>query len=153
VSEILGLLEVLKGKGGRDDIYKLAQELNMDFGDTLAVIRDAELLGFVTTPGGDVELIELGDQITREKINDRKRTIKAQIAALPVIQKVTDYLREQDEQEVARDEFLEKLVELIPNEDAEETFASVVNWGRYAELFGYNDDEQLFYLDSEVSSN
>ena len=41
---------------------------------------------------------------------------------------------------------LEKLAELLPNEDAENSFGTVVTWGRYSELFGYNDDTQTFYL-------
>jgi len=48
---------------------------------------------------------------------------------------------------VTREEVLDKLAELLPNEDAESSFSTIVNWGRYAELFGYNDDTQTFYLD------
>ena len=55
-SEVMGLVELLKHKGGHADIYKLAQELQLEFGDTLKVIRAAELLGLVNTPGGDVVL-------------------------------------------------------------------------------------------------
>ncbi|MBI3535372.1 MAG: hypothetical protein HY072_07810, partial [Deltaproteobacteria bacterium] len=43
IPEILGLLGLLKSKGGKEDIYKLAAELKMEFGTTLAVIRGAEL--------------------------------------------------------------------------------------------------------------
>jgi hypothetical protein len=28
-------------------------------------------------------------------------------------------------------------------------FAPVVNWGRFAELFGFNKDEDRFYIDQE----
>jgi len=28
-------------------------------------------------------------------------------------------------------------------------FSTVVNWGRFAELFGYNKDEDRFYLDHD----
>ena len=38
---------------------------------------------------------------------------------------------------------------LLPNEKPERQFITLVNWGRYSELFGYNKDEDRFYLDNE----
>ena len=37
----------------------------------------------------------------------------------------------------------------MPNENVEQTFSTLIHWGRYAELYGYNDDEDCFYLDNE----
>jgi len=151
ISEILGLVELLRAKGGREDIYKLARELQMEFGDTLTVIRAAEILGLVHTPGGDVEVEQTGDQIGRAKINDRKGIIHDQLLKLPVFKKLSDFLKEKEDHTASRDEVLEKLAELIPNENAEQTFHTLVQWGRYAELFGYNDDRETFYLDLEAN--
>jgi len=151
ISEILGLVELLRAKGGREDIYKLARELQMEFGDTLTVIRAAELLGLVHTPGGDVEVDKTGDEIGRAKIGDRKGIIHDQLLKLPVFKTLSDFLKQKGDHRASRNEVLEKLAELIPNENAEQTFHTLVQWGRYAELFGYNDDSETFYLDLEVS--
>ncbi len=147
ISEILGLVEVLKSKGGREDIYKLAAELQMEFGETLTVIKAAELLGLVNTPGGDVVIEKLGETISRAKINARKGLIKTQIQKLPVFKKLVQFLNDKEDREATRDQLIEQLAEMIPNENAEQTFSTLVNWGRYAELFGYNDDTETFYLD------
>lgn len=147
ISEILGLVELLKSKGGREDIYKLAAELNMEFGETLTVIRGAELLGLVNTPGGDVVIEQLGDRVTRSRISGRKIIIKEQLEKLPLFRNLVTFLQGKEERQATRDELLEKLAELMPNENVEQTFSTLVNWGRYAELFGYNDDSQSFYLD------
>ncbi len=152
ISEILGLVELLKSKGGREDIYKLAAELKMEFGETLAVIRAAELLGLVNTPGGDVLVEPTGEKITRSKISDRKLIVKEQLQKLSLFRKLSEFLNEKDDHRATRDEVLEKLAELVPNENAEQTFSSLVNWGRYAELYGYNDDSQTFYLDLEENN-
>lgn len=146
-SEILGLIELLRIKDGKEDIYKLAKELNMEFGETLTVIRAAELLGFVHTPGGDVVLEKLGEKLSQANINDRKALIKSQIEKIPVYQRIRDFLTEEEGQEASKNEVLEKLVELMPNENADQSFEALVHWGRYAELFGYNDDSHTFYLD------
>lgn len=147
VSEILGLVELLKSKGGKEDIYKLAAELKMEFGDTLTVIRGAELLGLVHTPGGDVVLEALGEKVTHARINRRKEIVKEQIRKLSIFRSIHDFLTEKDDHQASRDLIIEKLAELIPNENAEKSFDTLVNWGRYGELFGYNDDSQTFYLD------
>ena len=147
ISEILGLVELLIAKGGREDIYKLAAELKMEFGQTLTVIRGAELLGLVNTPGGDVVIEALGEKMSRSKINERKLIIKAQLERLPIFNKVILLLQENESHEITREQILEKLAEMIPNENNEQTFDTLVNWGRYAELFGYNDDTETFYLD------
>lgn len=147
ISEILGLVELLKGKGGKEDIYKLAAELNMEFGHVLSVIRAAEILKLVHTPGGDVVLEEMGDKISKSKISHRKSLIKGQIAGIALFKKVSDFLNTKEEREASRAEVLDVLAELLPNQNAEHSFSTIVNWGRYAELFGYNDDRETFYLD------
>lgn len=147
ISQILGLVELLMSKGGREDIYKLAAELSMELGETLTVIRAAEMLGLVHTPGGDVEVEPFGIKVIDGSITERKDLIREKLEQLPVFKSVREFLRREEDAEVTRQEVLEKLAELIPNEDAESSFSTVVNWGRYAELFGYNDDTQTFYLD------
>ncbi len=149
ISQILGLVELLIGKGGREDIYKLAGELSMELGETLTVIKAAELLGLVNTPGGDVVVEYFGHEVLDASITDRKELIRNKLEALTVFKSVREFLSSKEDGEVTREEVLEKLAELIPNEDAESSFSTVVNWGRYAEMFGYNDDSQTFYLDDE----
>jgi NitT/TauT family transport system ATP-binding protein len=152
ISEILGLVEILKSKGGTEDIYKLAAELQMEFGEMLNVIKGAEIIGLVHTPGGDVVLEPLGAKIAKAKIAEKKDLIGEQIKKVPVFRKIRDFLNEREDHQARRDEVLEKLAELIPNENAEQSFSTIVNWGRYSELFGYNDDSETFYLDVEGQS-
>lgn len=145
ISQILGLLELLQGKGGREDIYKLAGELSMELGETLSVIKAAELLSLVHTPGGDVVVEDFGTRVLEASIPERKELLATKIGELPVFKSVREFLDSKDDGEVTREEVLDKLAELIPNEDAESSFTALVNWGRYAEIFGYNDDTQTFY--------
>lgn len=149
ISAILGLVELLKSKGGREDIYKLAAELKMEFGETLKVIRGAELLNLVNTPGGDVVLEELGVKLCKARVNQKKKIISKELERIPVFQKVVTFLQSKSGKEVSKAEIQEYLAELIPNEDVERSFSHLINWGRYAELFGYNDNEGAFYLDTE----
>jgi NitT/TauT family transport system ATP-binding protein len=118
----------------------------MELGETLTVIRAAEMLGLVHTPGGDVVVEPFGNQVVDASITDRKDLIRDKLAEIPLFKMVKEYLSREEGTEVSREEMLEKLAELLPNEDAESSFGTVVSWGRYAEMFGYNDDTQTFYL-------
>jgi len=149
ISQILGLVELLIGNGGREDIYKLAGGLSMELGETLTVIKAAEMLGLVNTPGGDVLVEDFGHKVIDASITERKDLIRGKLEQLPAFKSIREFLSSKDDAEVAREEVLEKLAELIPNDDAETSFSTLVNWGRYAEMFGYNDDTQTFYLDGE----
>jgi NitT/TauT family transport system ATP-binding protein len=58
-------------------------------------------------------------------------------------------LRGQEEHSQTKDAIIEHLAMLLPNENPELLFTTIVNWGRFAELFGYNKDDDRFYLDQE----
>ena len=47
---------------------------------------------------------------------------------------------------------LEELAVRLPTEKPQTMFRSIVRWGRYAELFGYNANERKLYLDVESTS-
>ena len=42
---VFGLLETLEDRGGRDDGYKIARDLQFKFSDLLKVMKTAEILG------------------------------------------------------------------------------------------------------------
>lgn len=147
ISKVLGLAELLKNKGGKEDIYKLADELKMEFGDTLTVIRAAEMLKICKSLSGDVLLEPVGDKITKSKIASRKTLVRTQLQAIPVFAQLAEYLKGCPEQKATRSDVLEKIAEFLPNEHLETSFTTIVNWSRYAELFGYNDNTETFYID------
>src|ERR1700734_3229899 len=122
ISQILGLVELLIGNGGREDIYKLAGSLSMELGETLTVIKAAEMLGLVHTPGGDVIVEDFGHKVIDASITERKELIREKLELLPTFKSITEFLSSKDDAEVGREEVLEKLAELIPNDDAETSF-------------------------------
>ncbi|MGH7917795.1 MAG: AAA-associated domain-containing protein, partial [Candidatus Binataceae bacterium] len=73
---VFGLLETLEDRGGRDDGYKIARDLQFKFGDLLKVMKTAEIFGFVSTPAGDVVLEPLGRQFLEADINQRKLMLR-----------------------------------------------------------------------------
>lgn len=147
ISRILGLLEILEDHGGREDIYKLARELHFESSDLVEVIRGAELLGLVTTPGGDVELLEAGRKVNAGDMNAIKSLLKERMAKIPLFQYFLQKLQGEEDHRMSRKEVLEELARLLPKSNPDQQFHALVAWGRYAEIFGYNRDLDLFYLD------
>jgi NitT/TauT family transport system ATP-binding protein len=146
---VFGLLETLEDRGGRDDGYKIARDLHFKFSDLLKVMKAAEILGFVSTPDGDVVLEPLGKQFLESNINQRKLIIREQLKQHGLFAYLMRLLRGQEDRSLSKQVVLEHLAMLLPNEPPEKLFSTIVNWGRYAELFGYNKDEDRFYLDQE----
>ena len=149
MSWIFGLLETLEDRGGRDDGYKMARDLHFKFSDLLKVMKTAEILGFVTTPAGDVVLEPLGKQMIESDMNQRKLIVREQLKKHGLFAYLVRLLRGQEDRSLSKEVVLEHLAMLLPSEKPERQFATMVGWGRYAELFGYNKDEDRFYLDNE----
>jgi NitT/TauT family transport system ATP-binding protein len=82
-------------------------------------------------------------------VNERKLIVREQLKKHGLFAYLIRLLRAQEDKSLTKEVVLEHLAMLLPNENPERIFATVVNWGRYAELFGYNKDEDRFYLDNE----
>lgn len=147
VTKMTGLLDILGGRGGREDIYKLAKELNYELGELMEVIKAGEILGFLDTPGGDVLLQDLGKKFLKSKVNTRKIIFKEQLTKIPLFQHLILLLTQADEKKLDKDLILEELARILPHEHPEQTFKTLVNWGRYGELFGYSRDTEQLHLD------
>jgi NitT/TauT family transport system ATP-binding protein len=147
ISRVIGLLEVLDDAGGRYDVFRLARDVNFEFGEILRVIKGAEMLGLVETPGADVVLTSTGGQLLRGRVNSRKKLLKEQLKKLPVFRSVVDALQRSEGQRADEDAFLEMFAIHLPAEDPEALLKTVIDWGRYAELLGYSPDDQELYLD------
>ena len=148
-NRVFGLLEILEDRGGREDGYRLARDLNYAFTDLLKVMKTAEILDFVSTPAGDVVLEPLGRRALESDMNQRKLIVRDQLKKHGLFAYLVRLLRAQEDRALDRDIILEHLAMLLPNEPPERLFTTIVDWGRFAELFGYNKDSDRFYLDQE----
>jgi NitT/TauT family transport system ATP-binding protein len=146
---IFGLLEYLEDQNGREDGYKIARDLQFKFSDLLKVMKAAEILGFVSTPAGDVVLEPFGKQFLESKVNQRKLLLREQLKTLGLFGYFIRLLRAQEDRSLSKEVVLEHLAMLLPSEKPDRLFWVIVNWGRFAELFGYSKDEDRFYLYQE----
>jgi NitT/TauT family transport system ATP-binding protein len=152
VGEMIGLLERVDNAGGTTDIFDLSVEIGKEFGKVLELVKAAELLDFVDTPKHMVALTPLGRQLLAVDVNGRKRLMNQQLRQLQLVEHIIDMLQTQENKAVEEDLVLEELAVWLPTEKPQTMFKSIVRWGRYAELLGYNADERKLYLDLESTS-
>src|SRR5260370_31749173 len=109
ISKILGLCEILDDHEGKEDVYRLAQDLHTPFGELLLVVKGAEMLGLVETPGGDAVLTPLGKSILDSKMSAKKQILKEQMLKLRLFQHFEKILKNAEKHEGPSDVILEEL--------------------------------------------
>ena len=76
---IAGLVELLNDRGGKEDLYRIAEELLMEVDDLLPIVEAAALLSFVKSERGDIELTPSGKAFAEADISTRKRAFSAKL--------------------------------------------------------------------------
>ncbi|MGE0633358.1 MAG: AAA-associated domain-containing protein, partial [Pseudobdellovibrionaceae bacterium] len=147
ILDVIGLVEVVSEDGGSQDLFELAAQIGKDFGQTLYLVKSAELLQLVDTPKQQVVMTAWGDSFVMADVNQRKKMINQSFSQLLIVKKVTELLRESQSVRLPVEVITEKVHELLPNENAESIVQTLIAWGRFAEYFGYNDDTGEIYLD------
>jgi NitT/TauT family transport system ATP-binding protein len=138
-SEIVGLLEYLDHRGGKEDLFRIAADTNRDFGRVINVVKAAELLNFVDTPKRLVVLEPDGKRFVKAGPEERKAIWREQLLKLRLFRDVRDALQRQPRHEIDRDFLLETIVLNMPQENYEKTFSTFIRWARFGDLFAYDE--------------
>ena len=148
MANIAGLLEALAEKpGDRADIYRLVEELKVDSDHLLLLTEASEMLGFATVAQGDINLTSLGQTFVDASILARKEIFSSRLRRLPTFRWMLNMLMRADKHELEWDVIQSALELDFPPEEAEKQIEVAVNWGRYAELFAYDDGKATIYLE------
>ena len=149
ISKILGMCEILEDKGGRLDLFELARDLHMPFSEVLLVIKAAEMLSLIDTPGHEAQMTAFGSKVLAAPIDDKKSMLGEQMLKLNVFQHIVKLLRGADRGELPAELILEELALRLPHETPRQMFTTLLNWGRYGNVFGYSRDTDQFSLHRE----
>ena len=147
ISEVIGLLESIQHEGGMTDIFDLSQAIGKDFGQTLYLVKAAELLNLVDTPKQTVILTEFGKRFVEGDMNIRKGMLHDLFGGLRIVQQVGELLKQSETLRLPVEVIEQKVAEWLPNENPQSVVNVLISWGRFSEVFGYNDDAKELYLD------
>ncbi len=144
---LIGLLEILLDRGGRDDLHRLADELGMEVDDLLPIVEAAALLNFIRLHEGDVELTPEGRALVEADILRRKVLFReAALQHVPLLRQIEHALRAKSNHRLPDDFFYDILEEHFTEKEAQRQLETAINWGRYAEIFDYDADSKLLFL-------
>ena len=140
VSEVTGLLDhLLTRPDGKGPVFELAEDLGVDYDRMSAVVRAAEQLGWVTTPGEIVQLTQGGREVMAMDDAARKDASRARLGKQPLFARLVAMLKENDGS-VEDEEVMADLTIYFPFIPADSLFATLIEWGRYAELLDHHAD-------------
>jgi NitT/TauT family transport system ATP-binding protein len=144
---VAGLLELLLDKGGRDDIYHLADDLAFEIDDLLPIVDAAQLLGFLTVEEGDAGITPSGSEFANSEILRQKELFRtAAVDHVLLLRQIRRALEAKSDHTVPEEFFLDMLDEQFSEEESLRQMETAVTWGRYAELFDFDAGRRRFVL-------
>jgi NitT/TauT family transport system ATP-binding protein len=142
---IAGLLEILIDRGGKDDVYKLADELSFELDDLFPIVEAAQLLGYLKLEEGDVAITDSGRLFADSEILKQKELFRvAALEHILLLRQITRALDTKSDHTVPEDFFLDMLDEQFSQEETQRQLETAINWGRYAELFDFDAGKRRF---------
>ncbi len=151
VGGISGLLEIVQDRGGREDLPKLAENLQLEVDDLLPAVDAATMLGFATVEQGDVIITPIGTDFASADVHRSHQLFKEQLLkAVPFASTIVNTLEHKKDGRINKDFLVDILDEHFSESEAERQFQTLVDWGRYAQLFEYDSsDERLYKADAD----
>ena len=149
MGELAGLMETLSSSpDGRADLPALAEELNFEVDDLFPIAETLQLLRFAEVAQGDIQLTPAGRRFAESDLDDRKQLFAEHLVAyVPLAGLIKRVLDERPNHRARAARFSEELEDFMSEGYAEETLKAVVDWGRFAELFTYDEADQTFELE------
>lgn len=138
-SELSGLIETMKSFKEKIDLPELADELMMNIDDLFPILETLEILGFAKVSDGDIQLSELGKQFSEADLQERKLLFARRLLeTVPLARYIRRILDEKIGHRVSEERFLSKLEDYLSEKEAERVLRTMIDWGRYAEIFAYD---------------
>ena len=144
---IAGLLELLLDHGGDEDLYHVAEELLLELDDLLPIVEGATLLGFATAREGDVKITPEGKAFAEADISTRKLLFRdAALRSVVLLQQMKSALESKSDHVMPLEFFHDILDEHFTETDVVNQLETALNWGRYAEIFSYDPEDDKLRL-------
>lgn len=148
-----GLIEEVDAQpfDGRASLADLADTLQLEIDDLFPIAETLQLLRFVELRGAEIILTRSARRYAEGDVDQRKALFKrALLAYVPLAQHIRRILDERAEHSAPARRFRDELEDYMSEAYAGETLRTVTHWGRYAEIFAYDEDSDRFSLEDAV---
>ncbi len=150
-NELSGLLEAVAAApyNGAADLPKIAGGLQMEIDELFPVAETLQMFRFAELEGGDLKITEAGLAFCNAAQDERKRIFARQLLTyVPLAAHIRRVLDERTSHVARKSRFIDELEDFMTEDSAEQTLRAIVGWGRYAEVFAYEDESARFTLEN-----
>lgn len=151
VNRMAGFLATLANSpfDGRADLPDIDDLFNATQGEVFPLLEALHRFGLARLEAGDITLTDLGRRFVDSDLEGRKTIFRGQLLMqVPLASHIRSVLDTRPEQRAPLVRFRVELEDHLSEQDAEMTLRTVIDWGRYAELFAYDDDAEVFSLEN-----
>ena len=151
VAEITGLLETLNApeNNGKMDLPDVANTLMLDIDELFPLTELLEILQFAKVSKGDITITEAGKAFVEADILERKKIFLRHIKKyVPLARYIYDQLSRHPRHRALEEHFLSLLEDYLTEKEATRVLRTVIEWGRYAELFAYDYSAGVLSLEN-----
>src|ERR1700692_4565830 len=151
---LAGLIETLAVApyNGRADMPVIARSLHLEVDDLFPIAEMLQHLGFAELREGDIFLTPAAHVFAELGTHERKMMFADHLLKhVPLAARIKKVLNERPGHRAPRVRFEQELEDFLSDGAAEDTLDSVINWGRYGEVFSYNDQTELVSLEDVES--
>jgi len=147
---LAGLIEEVDAQpfDGRASLAELADSLQLEADELFPMAETLQLLRFAELAGPDIRLTAPARRYAQADVDSRKALFKqALLAHVPLAQHIRRILDERASHDAPGRRFRDELEDFMSPDYASETLRTVTHWGRYAEIFAYDEEDDRFSLD------
>jgi NitT/TauT family transport system ATP-binding protein len=146
-----GLIEALAAPpyNGHADLPVLAAHLQLEADEIFHLGEALQLLRFAQLKEGDLMLTDAGKRFANLETDARKKLFAQHLLDhVPVMGLIRRVLDERPSHTAPAARFRNELEDYMSEDYADETLKTIVSWGRYAELFAYDEQAETFSLEN-----
>lgn len=148
IDDITGLIELVHAQGDRADLYQIGRTLQLEIDDLLSLVEATDLLALSEMQEGDLMLTPQGQRFAEADVLQKKQIFREQaLAHVPLLGQIVHALETTPGHTLPKEYFLSTLEAQLGEERAQEQLDILVDWGRYAELFSYQEERGIFRLE------
>ena len=147
---LAGLLETLAEApfSGRADLPLLAERTQMEVDELFHAAETLQLLRFAELAEGDLKITDAGRRFAESGVDERKAQFAHHLVTyVPLAAHIKHILEERPSHRAPIIRFKDELEDKMPEEEAETTLYTVINWARYAEVLAFDGESGMISLD------
>ncbi|WP_122440328.1 AAA-associated domain-containing protein [Pseudomonas viridiflava] len=131
------------------DLPELAGALHYNADELFPIAEVLQLLRFAELKGGDIRLLPAANRYALADVDERKHLFAQHLLSfVPLVAHIRRVLDDRSTHTAPARRFRDQLEDFMSESDARQTLDAVTQWGRYAELFAYDELADQFSLDN-----